>query len=170
MNIAAPETISCVVLYESVADVEQAVQDLRADNYDLAQVSVAGRSPASTARATEPPVQIWAGLRQLLEGETVIQLPVTGAVSVAGALVGLMSDGFENKDACVITTGIFSGQGSEFAIGLYQAGIPPGSINEYQQAIQAGQVLLLVQGPRMDVEHACAILHNEMQQVTVHSA
>lgn|GEM_PF-3634449 len=53
---------------------------------------------------------------------------------------------------------------------MFSIGIPKYSIDEYEHAINAENYLLLVSGKCREVEHACDILHCDMQQVTVHKA
>ncbi len=164
----------CVSIYPTHQATEWALGELRKADIDLRQVSIAGRGYHSEAH----PIgfynvgdricywglqgDFWADLWGLLSGAAFFWVPDFGPLAAAGPLVASLMCGLE---------GVAIGGGFDvFGAALYSMGIPRNSISQYEQAVKEEQFLLIVNGERDVVEHACEILHNEMQQVTVHRA
>ena len=164
----------CVSIYPTHQAIEQALSELQQAGIDLRQVSIAGKGCQSEAhpigfynvgdriRYRGLQGNFWVGLWGLLSGAAFFWVPGFGPLAAAGPFVDSLMCGLD---------GVAIGGGfSVFGAALYNMGIPRDSINQYEQAIKADQCLLIVHGERDAVEHACEILHSEMQQVTVHRA
>ncbi|MFQ5642603.1 MAG: hypothetical protein ACE5FQ_02775 [Thiogranum sp.] len=168
------EKNSCVSIYPGSRLLEHALHELQGADFDLRQVSVVGKSchvqgqaigfgyTGEDIRFYGPRSDFWEEVWGLLTDAACVWLPGIGPLAAAGYIVTLMVRGQQG-----------AGRAAGFSLpgaALYGIGIPRCSIDEYEQAIGAENYLLLVSGARHDVERACAILHGEAQQVTVHSA
>ncbi len=174
MSEAVHDCISCVAFYTTPAAIEQALQTLQYADFDLAGVSVIGRGYQHASqvtgfclRAGEPhylgeQAVFWEHVWLVLPDTAFFHLPGGGSLVIGGKMVSMIARGMEGAD---IAEG-FSIAGAAF----YMAGIPRRYVNEYEQVIAAGQLMLLVQGSRQEIEYACTILHSEKQRITVHRA
>ncbi|HHH44225.1 MAG TPA: DUF1269 domain-containing protein [Gammaproteobacteria bacterium] len=166
------EQNSCVSIYPGGSCLAKALHSLQAAGSDLQQVSVLGKGSQAQAlpigfcltgrqaRFWGPASATWAQVWQLLPDAACFWVPGSGALAAAGQIVSLMIHGESEAAAGLSVPGK----------ALYGLGIPRHSIEEYEQAIHAEHYLLLVGGHRHEVEQACDLLHDEAQQVTVHSA
>jgi len=163
---------------------EQALLSLQQLDFNLSEVSVIGRgdsnvdgdggsdSKESSAAGLfltghEPhylgkQATFWDDIGLLLDDTAFFCQPGQGALMVAGKMVSMMADGLQGMDIA----GGFSLAGAAF----YMAGIPRQHITEYEQMIQGGKLMLLVQGTRQLIDEVCVILNNKENSVTVHSA
>jgi len=168
------DCMSCVAFYTTSQVIEQALQALQSADVDLAGVSVIGRGYQHESQAAGfylcageqhylgEQAAFWKHVWLVLPDTAFFYLPGGGSLVVGGKMVGMIARGMAGTD---IAEG-FSIAGAAF----YMAGIPRRYINEYEQMIAAGQLMLLVQGSRQEIEYACTILHSEKQQITVHRA
>ncbi|VAW56834.1 hypothetical protein MNBD_GAMMA07-2096 [hydrothermal vent metagenome] len=104
----------------------------------------------------------WQSLWEILDGELFFVTPEFDALSAAGAIVPLL---VKEKDDIDIL-----GRFSALAEVLFSMGIPENSVRQYEAEIKTGNILLIVNSKRAEVERSCEILHSEMQQATVHFA
>ncbi|VAX12387.1 hypothetical protein MNBD_GAMMA24-1181 [hydrothermal vent metagenome] len=174
VNNAISKKNSCVSIYATRQATEQALENLRKAGIDLQRVSVIGRG----CHAQTQPVgfynidgcirywgsegAFWSGLLVLLSDAAFFCASEFGPLMAVGSIVTSLVRGLEDV--------AIGGGFSVFGAALYNIGIPRDSIRQYEQLIRAEQFLLLVHSERSDVERAFEILHNETQQVTVHSA
>ena len=168
------EKNSCVSIYPTTQAAAQALGDLLAADCELRNVSVVGKGchaedhTIGFYRAAERICycgcqgRFWDDVWNQLADAAFFWVPGYGPLVAAGRIVPLMVRGLEDVEI----GGGFSVPGAA----LHGIGVPRGNIDEYEQAIQAEKLLLLVHGERCDVEQAYEILHCETQQVTVHSA
>ncbi len=164
----------CVSICPTHQAAQQAIEELQKAAADLRQVSIVGKGYHSE----EHPIgfystgdcifywgfqgAFWSDLWGLLAGAAFFWVPGFGTLAAAGPIVTLLVDGLEGAAV-----------GDGFGVlgsALYSMGVPRGSIDQYQEAVRAEQFLLIVHGEHRDIEHACAILHGETRQVTVHRA
>lgn len=165
---------SCVSIYATRQATERALADLRKAAVDLTRVSIVG---GGCHNETHPigfyhlgdriyyrgrESDFWSGLLGLLSDAAFFWVPDFGPLTAVGSIVASLGHGLEGA--------AISGGFSVFGAAFYNMGIPRDSISRYEQAVKVEQFLLIVYGERRDVERACEILHNETQQVTVHSA
>ncbi len=168
------ENNCCISIYSTPQAVTQALEALHAQGCDMRQISVIGKGCHDKAHITGfyrlseqvrycgAQGSFWEELWAELPGEAFFWVPGFGAVAAAGRIVNSMIKGLEGIEI----GGGFSVPGAA----LYGMGVPRPSINEYEQAINAEKILLIVEGQRSDVERACGRLHSETQQVIMHSA
>lgn len=152
----------------------QALGELQTAGSDLRQVSIIGKGCHGTAhpigfyrmaghiRYCGCQGEFWDEVWGRLPGAAFFLVPGFGLLAAAGRVVPLMIRGLDGVEL----DGGFSVPG----VALHGIGVPRSSIREYELAIKTEKLLLLVHGERRDVERACAILHCDTQQVTVHSA
>ncbi len=176
MNKTMTEMSACVTICTTHQAAEQALGKLQSAGIDLQQVSIVGKGYHD--HDAEHPIgfytagdgisywglqgAFWGGLWGVLTGAAFLLLPGFGPLAAAGPIVGLLVSGLE---------GVAIGGGvGVLAATLFDMGIPRGSILDYEQAIRAGRLLLMVHGGQDLVERASKVLHGETQQVTVHHA
>lgn len=164
----------CISIYSTLRAVEQALGKLQTESIDLKQVSVVGKG----FHKEEHPIgfhatgdglrfwghqgSFWDGVWSLESGAAFFWVPGLGPLAAVGPIVTLLVRGLE---------GVAIGGGlGVLGAALYGMGVPRNSIAEYEQEFKAEKLLLIVHGQRSDVERACGILHNETQQVAVHTA
>ncbi|PCJ87401.1 MAG: DUF1269 domain-containing family protein [Thiotrichaceae bacterium] len=168
------EKNTCVSIYSSHQSAEQALGELRVEGLDVQQISIVGKGYQNE----EHPVgfyttgehiyyqgvqtAFWSNLQKLLSSASFFWLPGFGTLATAGFIVRLLVEGQESIEV----GGGFNVLGKS----LFSMGIPRDSIVDYEQAIKAGKILLIVHGMRSDVERAYHILHSKTQQVAVHMA
>ena len=166
------EKNSCISVYKTVLAVEQALATLQQAGVDDPLISVIGKGHGVQAH----PVgfyrlnahihyqglqgEFWERLWDLLPGGAFLWVPDFGPMAAAGLIVERLIGGLE---------GVEVGHGfGVLGAALYSLGIPRSSIQQYEQAIQERQFLVIIHGQERDVEKACTALHHQKQQVTVH--
>ncbi len=174
MSETIHDCMSCVVFCTATVVVEQALQTLQHADFNLAGVSVIGRGYQHESQVMGfylcegkshylgEQATFWEHIWLLLQNAAFFRLPGLDSLVVGGKMVSMIAQGMEGVD---IAEG-FSVSGAAF----YMAGIPRRYIDEYEQMIAAGQLMLLVQGSRQEIEYACTILHSEKHRITVHRA
>jgi len=171
VNIIGKNT--CILSYTSTGDVESAISRLQAQNFNLAAVSIIGNGCSQKEHTAGIYIKdknihfqglqaiFWEKLWKQLKGKLFIELPGLGSLTAAGFIVQLLV-----KEHDEIDIHGFSALGTAFFI----MGVPGESITQYEAAIKAGKILLIVNAARAEVERSCKILHSEKQQATVHLA
>jgi len=92
----------------------------------------------------------WGGLWGLFFGGLFITIPVVGYVGVLGYLATVMIAAIENA---VVVGGL-----SALGAALYSIGVPKDSVIEYETALKADSLLLMVHGPAAEIDRAKTIL------------
>ncbi|VAW80278.1 hypothetical protein MNBD_GAMMA13-1708 [hydrothermal vent metagenome] len=168
------EKNSCISIYPDSRFLEQALRRLQWASIDLQQASVMGKGChpralpvgfchiGERARFYGPASAFWERVWDLLTDAACVWVPGTGVLAAAGYIVPLMVRGLQRTE---VSAGLSAPGAAMFGIG-----IPRHSIDEYEQAINAENYLLLVSGQCHEVERACDLLHGGVQQVTVHKA
>lgn len=171
MNI--PEKNTCILSYTNTKDAGQAIEKLQAQNFNMAVVSIVGNGNHEEENAIGiytingnkhfqgAQANFWESLWQQLNGELFLMLPGLGSLAAAGSIVPLLVKGHDATDIHGFTA---------LGIAFFTMGVPVDSISQYESAIKAGKILLIVNAKRGEVERSCEILHSEMQQATVHLA
>ena len=169
-----PEKKTCILIYTTYEDVWQAVKKLQAQKFNLAVVSVVGNANPqeeqvvglytndSYKNLTATHSAFWQSLWEILGGELFFVAPEYDTLSAVGAIVPLLVK--EKDDIDII------GRFGALAAALFSMGVPESSVRQYEAEINAGNILLIVNSKRTEVERSCEILHSEMQQATVHLA
>ncbi len=165
---------ACVSICPTYQAAEQALEKLQTEGFDLQQVSIVGKGYHDEAHpigfyTADNSIRywglqdaFWGKLWSLLPGAAFFWVPDFGSLAAAGPVVGLLVTGLED----VAIGGGFGVLGAA----LYTMGVPRNTIFQYEKIVKAEKILLIVDGQRNDIEHACDILHSELQQVTVHIA
>lgn len=165
---------TCVLLYSNQQATEQGIEELHTQTFNMETVSVLGKGFQNDERAiglytsgeqlrfSGVQTTLWQKLWTQLSGASFFWLADFGPLAVAGPIIRLLVEGQESIEV----GGGFTALGEA----LFSMGIPRDSIVDYETAVKAGKILLIVHGARSDVEHACHILHSETQQVAVHMA
>ncbi len=169
-----PEKKTCILIYTTYKDVWQAVKKLQAQKINLAAVSVVANTNQqeeqvdglhtndSYKNLTATQAEFWQSLWEILDGKLFFVAAEFDSLSAVGAIVPLL---VKKKDDIDIL-----GRFGVLAAALFSMGVPENSVRQYEAEINAGNILLIVNSKRTEVERSCEILHSEMQQATVHLA
>lgn len=153
---------SAVGIFNSHTQAENAVQELKRDNYDIKRLSIVGRdyhtdehvvgyyNTGDRMKYWGKQGAFWGGLWGLLVGAGFFLVPGIGPVLVAGPLVASIVGAIEGA---VVVGGL-----SVLGAALYGLGIPQDSILRYETAIKMGKFVLIYHGSAEDVENAKRIL------------
>lgn len=160
---------TCVLIYSNYQDARQAVTILQAQNFNMNTVSIIGKAGANQSsefagqlQFHNYPQRLSKNLWAIPGGILFFKAEYSEALIAAGAIVKLLV--LENQ-----TIDINEGF-TALATALFNMGIPLESIKQYENAVISDNVLLTVNGSIDAVELACRILHNKIQQMTVHIA
>ena len=153
---------SCVALYRTHDQAEEAVRVLQKTAFDIKKISIVGKG----YHQEEHPVgfyntgdrvefwgaqgAFWGGIWGLLIGAAMFWIPGLGPVVMAGPLVTSLVGALKGA----IALGGFSALGAA----LYSIGIPRDSIIRYETALKSDQYLIIVHGTQQEVEQAHEIL------------
>ncbi len=169
-----PEKKTCILIYTTYEDVWQAVKKLQAQKINLAAVSVVGSANPQEEQVvglytndsykdlTVTQAAFWQSLLRILGGELFFVAPEFDSLFAVGAIIPLL---VKKKDDIDIL-----GRFGILAAALFSMGVPEDSVRQYEAEINAGNILLIVNSKRTEVERSCEILHSKIQQATVHLA
>lgn len=153
-----PSENAVVCVHESPGEVYASLRRLQKSGFEMKRVSIAAREyqeqdqvlsyylSGDHMREWGEQGTLWTAVWSLLSGWGLFVFPGRGSVTVAGPLTEWIVAGLENASIL----GRFSG----IAAGLYSIGIDPGSIPEYEAALDAGKCLVLAHGTREEVSRA----------------
>lgn len=155
-----------VGIFNSHAQAEGAVQELKRDNYDIKRLSIIGRDYHSDEQVVGyynngdrmkywgKQGAFWGGLWGLLVGAGFFLIPGVGPLLVAGPLVGTVVGALEGAvEGAAVGAGL-----SVLGAALYGLGIPRDSILRYETAVKMGKFVLIYHGRPEDVEDAERLL------------
>lgn len=164
---------SCVAIYKTHEEAEQAIKELESAGFDMKKLSIVGKGYQTDEHAigyynTGDRVKFWGklgafwgGLWGLLFGSAFFWVPGIGPLAIGGPLVSSLVGGLEGA---VLTGGL-----SALGAALFSIGIPRDSIIKYETAIKSDKFLLIVHGTHDEVERAKDILNtNKEAEVAVH--
>jgi len=165
---------SCVAIYNTHEEAEQAVKDLQKAGFDMKKLSIVGKG----YHTEEEPLgyydvgdrvmfwgkqgAFWGGLWGLLMGAGFFWIPAFGPLVIAGPISSAFIGALEGA---AITGGM-----TALGAAIYSIGIPRDSVIKYETAVKADQFLLIVHGTQEEVERARALLKTSSDDVTVHLA
>src|SRR5579872_2280722 len=154
---------SVVAAYKSHADAEEAVRRLYAGGIPMKHISIIGRDwqlrekvegyyrPADAAKEGAAEGAWVGGLFGMLMGFGFFLFPPLGPLFVLGPLAGLVA-------------GAIGGAGVGALIGALMAlGIPKDEALKYRARLEAGEFLLVVNGPQEEISRAQEILQRTNQ-------
>ena len=165
---------TCALLYSSQQNLEQDVNTLQTQSFDMKAVSIIGKVRLHKTHATGlyisagqihyqgDQARLWNDLWADLNGAGFFSVPDYGALVAAGPIAHSLAKKYEDIE---VGNGL-----SVLGFALFNIGIPIDSIRHYEKAVNSEKLLLIVHGLRNDVEQACQLLHSSTQQVTVHMA
>ena len=149
---------SVVASYKSHSDAEAAVRQLQGSGVPMKEISIIGRDwqlredvqgfyqPGDAIKAGATEGAWFGGIFGLFMGMGMFFLPIAGAVFVLGPLGGLIA-------------GAIGGAGlGALVSGLMTLGVPKEQALKYQERLQAGEFLVVVQGDSAEVTHAETVL------------
>ncbi|MFK5915232.1 MAG: hypothetical protein QM484_12745 [Woeseiaceae bacterium] len=164
---------SCVAIYKTHPEAEQAIKELENAGFNMKQLSIVGKGYQTEEHAlgyynTGDRVKFWGkqgafwgGIWGLLFGSAFFWVPGIGPLAVGGPLVSTLVGGLEGA---TLTGGL-----SALGAGLFSIGIPKDSVVKYETAIKSDKFLLIVHGSQNEVERASDILGtNEEAEIAVH--
>ncbi len=164
---------SCVAIFKSHEEAEQAIKDMQKAGFDMKKLSIIGKG----YHTEEDPLgyftvgdrvkfwgkqgAFWGGLWGLLIGAGFFWVPAFGPLMVAGPISSALIGALEG--AAIV--GGFSALGAA----LYSIGIPRQSVIKYETAMKADSFLLIAHGTQDEVKHAREILEaSQNADVSVH--
>lgn len=164
---------SCVAIYKTHTEAEQAIKDLDKAGFDMKQLSIVGKGYHTEEDAvgyynTGDRVKFWGkqgafwgGLWGILLGSAFFWVPGIGPLAVGGPLVSIIVGGLEGA---ALTGGV-----TALGAALYSIGIPKDSIIKYETALKSDDFLVIVHGGQDEVERASDVLgSNQEAAVSVH--
>ncbi len=165
---------SCVAIYNTHDEAEQAIKDLQKAGFDMKKLSIVGKG----YHTEEEPLgyydvgdrvmfwgkqgAFWGGLWGLLMGAGFFWIPAFGPLVIAGPISSAFIGALEGA---AITGGM-----TALGAAIYSIGIPRESVIKYETAVKADQFLLIVHGTQEEVKRARDILKTSCSDVTVHLA
>ncbi len=166
---------SCVGIFNTHEEAEQAIKDLGKAGFDMKKLSIVGKGYHSEEDAigyynTGDRVKFWGkqgafwgGLWGILLGSAFFWVPGVGPLAVGGPLVAAIVGGLEGA---ALTGGL-----TALGAALYSIGIPKDSIVKYETALKADKFLVIVHGTKDEVARAADILGtNENAEVNTHTS
>lgn len=152
--------------FETHLQAKEAVLRLKSGGLDLKQVSMIGKDCSGRDRLNQwgKERDFWAGLWGLLYGAGLFRIPDIGRVLVSGALVStiidLAEDVAEHDDEYMDKKSPSAAMGSLGIVGkgLRRIGMPEEYITQSEDAVQAGQFVLIFQGEPDEVDQAAEVL------------
>lgn len=156
------KTNSAVAIFSRREQAEQAIRKLHEAGIDLRQMSLVGRGVHSeehvagyyTAgdrmKAWGTNGAFWGGIWGMLFGSAFFWVPGLGPLMIAGPIVAWLVGALEG--AAVV------GGLSALGAALFSIGIPNDSILQYETAIKADKIVLVVHGTPVEVKEAEKVL------------
>lgn len=151
-----------VAIYNTHADAEAAIHELKRAAFNIEKLSIVGRDYHSEEHVvgyynTGERMKywgklgaFWGSLWGLLLGAGFFAIPGIGPVLVAGPLLGWVLGALEGA---VVTGGL-----TAIGAGLFSIGIPKDSVLQYETAIKSNQFILVAHGTADEAAQARKIL------------
>ncbi len=156
------EKNSCVAIYNTHTEAEEAIKELQKSGFDMKKLSIVGKdyhteehvvgyySTGDRMRKWGKFGGFWGGLWGLLFGSAFFFIPGIGPLAIGGPLVSWIVGALESA---VIVGGL-----SALGAGLFSIGIPEDSILKYEAAIKSDKFMVVAHGLAEDVMKAREIL------------
>jgi hypothetical protein len=151
-----------VAIYESHAQAEDAIRELRRSGFNLRTLSIVGRDYHTDEHAVAYYTTgdrmkywgklgaFWGGLWGFLFGSAFFWVPEVGPLLVAGPLVAWIVAALQGA---AITGGL-----SALGAALYSIGVPRHSALDYETAIKAGKFVVVAHGTPDEVAWAHRVI------------
>jgi len=166
---------SCVAIYDTHQQAEQAIKDLNKAGFDMKKLSIVGKGYHSEQDVvgyynTGDRVMFWGkqgafwgGIWGMLLGSAFFWVPGVGPLAVGGLLVSIIVGALEGA---TLTGGL-----TALGAALYSIGIPKDSVVEYETALKADKFLVIVHGTKDEVTRGAEVLGtNQDAKVQTHTA
>jgi hypothetical protein len=170
---ATTDTNAVVAIYDTHADAEEAIEELKKASFDVTQLSVIGKdyhteehvvgyyNAGDRIKYWGKMGAFWGGLWGLLVGAAFFWVPGVGPLLIAGPVAAWIIGALEGA---VVVGGL-----SALGAALYSAGIPKDSVVRYETALKADKFLLVVHGTADEGAKAKEILsRTKSTEVTDH--
>ena len=167
------EKNSCVAIYNTHTEAEEAVKELQKSGFDMAKLSIVGKdyhteenvvgyyNAGDRMRTWGKFGAFWGAIWGILFGSAFFWVPGIGPLVIGGPLVSVIVGALEGA----VAVGGLSALGA----GLFSIGIPKDSIVKYETAIKSDKFMVVAHGQMDDVQKARAILEaTGTADITVH--
>ena len=155
---------SCVAVYplHSYVNVIGVIKQLQAVNFSVEQLSIIGQDTSVDQKLTNAhrifgqhrlkikQKDFWFELRDLLDGELLLQLPELGSLRIAGALSSIPL--VEKPEQITVD------DYSKLRKLLYLVGIPENSFKYYKSVLKNGKLVLIAVGEYGEIENAVNLI------------
>jgi hypothetical protein len=151
-----------VAIYESHAQVEDAIRELQRSGFNLRRLSIVGRDDPTERQVvgyytTGDRMKywgklgaFWGGLWGFLFGSAFFWVPEVGPLLVAGPLVAWIVTALQGA---AITGGL-----SVLGAALYSIGVPRHSVLDYETAVKQGKFVVVAHGAPDEVAWAYRVI------------
>jgi len=162
MNQISSSSDFAVATYTQHQQAEDAVKVLQQAGFDMQKISIIGKdyrleehvvgylNAGERAKIFGKLGAFWGGLLGILFGSAILAIPAVGQVIILGPLAALIFGGLEGA--------VLVGGASALVGAMTAIGIPKNSVLRYENAIKAGEFLLVVHASAEDVLHAKSLL------------
>lgn len=153
---------SCVAIFKTREEAEQAIGELSRAGIDMRQLSVVGKgyekeehvkgyyNAADRVKFWGKRGVFWGGLWGILFSPAFIYAPLAAPLTAGKLIFSVVANG--------VSTAIFAGGVTALGAALYSIGIPRNSIIRYETAVKMENYLLIYHNTRNEVERASDIL------------
>ncbi|QDU74557.1 hypothetical protein Pan97_15660 [Bremerella volcania] len=165
---------SCVAVFKSHVEADEAVKHLQQAGFDMKKLSVVGQeyhtdehvvgyyNAGDRMKYWGKLGAFWGGLWGFLFGAAFFWVPGIGPIAVAGPLASWIVGALEGA---VVTGGL-----TALGAGLFSIGIPKDSIIKYETALKAGKFMLVAHGTANEVAQAKELLGStQAEEVDEHA-
>ena len=158
---------SCIAIFKSHQEAEQAIMELEHAGFDMQKLSIVGKgyereenvigyyNGINRVKFWGKRGAFWGGIWGVLFNPAFMCVPGTGSLTAGGLLFITLASG--------LSTAIFTGGLTALGAALYSIGVPRNSIINYETAVKMKKYLLIVRGTRDEVEHARDILNTDKE-------
>jgi len=149
---------SIVAIFNTHAEAESAIHELKRSDFDLKKLSIVGReyhtdenvvgyyNAGDRIKYWGSGGAFWGGIWGMLFGSAFFMVPGIGPLIMAGPLVTAIVGALEGA--------VIGGGLSAMGAGLYSLGIPKDSILVYESALKADKYVLIAHGTSVELERA----------------
>ncbi len=153
-----PNENGVIAIFSTHSQAERAVRKMQQSGFDMKKLSIVGKNyetdeavlgyynMGERASAWGKQGAFWGGLWGLIVGSAILFVPGVGPVTVAGTFVSALLGGLEGA---VLVGGL-----SAFGAALFSLGVPKNTIVKYEEALKAGEFLVIAHGTNLDLIQA----------------
>ncbi|HHJ14006.1 MAG TPA: hypothetical protein ENJ79_06460 [Gammaproteobacteria bacterium] len=158
---------SCVAIFTTHEEAEQAVADLMHAGLDIKRITIVGKgyqreehvlgyyNAIDRIKLWGKRGAFWGGLWGIIFSPALIYVPVGATLTISRLLVSTLASG--------LSTAILTGSISALGAALYSIGVPRNSILRYETAVRLEKYLLIYHSTSDEVERARDILGTDKE-------